>query len=65
MGSFLGSVLGGVFADKWGFNSVNWMGFGAAAASLVVLVLGLWPKRSGMADIDPGVDASAKAQVHS
>jgi len=65
MGSFLGSVLGGVFADKWGFNSVNWMGFGAASASLVVLVLGLWPKRGGMSERDPGPDATAKAQVHS
>lgn len=65
MGSFLGSVLGGVFADKWGFNSVIWMGFGAAAASLAVLVLGLWPQRSSFTNIDPGPDASAKAQVHS
>jgi predicted MFS family arabinose efflux permease len=43
MGGFGGSALGGVLADAYGFNAVNWMGAGAAAVSVVVLVIGLVP----------------------
>ncbi len=39
-GSFIGSLVGGFLADKFGFNAVNWMA--AAAAGLSVVVLWLW-----------------------
>ena len=44
-GGFIGSMLGGVLADKYGFNSVNWMGAAAAGGSIVVLAFGVWPAR--------------------
>jgi Na+/melibiose symporter-like transporter len=43
LGGFLGSALGGVLADRYGFNAVNWMGAGAAALSVLVLVMGMLP----------------------
>jgi predicted MFS family arabinose efflux permease len=43
LGGFAGSALGGVLADRYGFNAVNWMGAGAAALSVLVLVMGLLP----------------------
>lgn len=46
LGGFMGSLLGGVLADRYGFNAVNWMGAVGAGLSVVVLVLGIWPKRS-------------------
>jgi len=49
-GGFIGSLLGGVLADRYGFNAVNWMGAVAAGLSVVVLVIGIWPKRSSAAD---------------
>ena len=39
-GSFVGSLIGGVLADQFGFNAVNWMA--AIAAALSVVVLWLW-----------------------
>ncbi|MDH3680703.1 MAG: MFS transporter [Acidimicrobiia bacterium] len=64
LGSFLGSVLGGVFADRWGFNSVNWMAAAAAAGSVLIALLFLLPKtRSKDADAaaEPVPGAAAKA----
>ena len=43
LGSFAGALLGGVLADTYGFNAVNWMGAGAAAGSIALVVFGLWP----------------------
>jgi predicted MFS family arabinose efflux permease len=43
IGSFVGSVLGGWLADKVGFNAINWMGAIAAGASVLLLIIGLWP----------------------
>jgi len=43
LGGFAGAALGGVLADRYGFNALNWMGAVAAALSVVVLVLGLLP----------------------
>ncbi len=45
LGSFAGALLGGVLADAYGFNAVNWMGAAAAAGSIALLVLGLWPAK--------------------
>ena len=45
LGGFAGALLGGVLADAYGFNAVNWMGAAAAAGSIVLLVLGLWPAK--------------------
>jgi predicted MFS family arabinose efflux permease len=39
-GSFVGSLIGGFLADRFGFNAVNWMA--AVAAGLSVVVLWLW-----------------------
>ena len=43
IGSFLGSVLGGVLADSVGFNAINWMGAAAAGLALLLNILSLWP----------------------
>jgi MFS family permease len=43
LGGFAGAVVGGVLADRYGFNAVNWMGAGAAALSVLVLLAGLLP----------------------
>ena len=56
-GGFIGSLLGGVLADRYGFNAVNWMGAGAAGLSVAVLVVGVWPQRSS--DDDQQTDAPA------
>ena len=61
LGGFIGSLLGGVLADRYGFNAVNWMGAVGAGLSVVVLVLGIWPKRSSGDDVD--VDVVPAAQV--
>jgi predicted MFS family arabinose efflux permease len=45
LGSFAGALLGGVLADAFGFNAVNWMGAAAAAGSIALLVLWLWPAK--------------------
>lgn len=39
-GSFIGSLIGGFLADKYGFNSINWMA--AVAGGLSVIVLWFW-----------------------
>jgi predicted MFS family arabinose efflux permease len=46
LGSFAGALLGGVLAKEYGFNAVNWMGAAAAALSVLVLVLGVWPAKA-------------------
>ncbi|MGI9603300.1 MAG: MFS transporter [Acidimicrobiales bacterium] len=64
LGSFLGSVLGGVFADQWGFNAVNWMAAVAAGGSVVISVLILSPimrAKGQPVDVDPVPGAAAKA----
>jgi len=43
LGGFAGAAIGGVLADRYGFNAVNWMGAIAAALSVVVLLVGLVP----------------------
>lgn len=43
MGSFIGSVVGGLVADKYGFNAVNWMGAIAAGAAVLLTILTLLP----------------------
>jgi len=62
-GGFIGSLLGGVLADRYGFNAVNWMGAAAAALSVLVLVLGIWPKRSSDPDDEGSPLAAPAAQV--
>jgi MFS family permease len=64
LGSFIGSVLGGIFADQWGFNSVNWMAAAAAGGSVAISVLVLWPqvrKSDPDESADPIPGAAAKA----
>jgi predicted MFS family arabinose efflux permease len=46
VGSFLGSLIGGFLADKYGFNAINWMAAVSAAASVVVLWLWLRPREA-------------------
>jgi predicted MFS family arabinose efflux permease len=43
VGSFVGSALGGILADKAGFNSINVMAAIAGGVSVLVLIFGLWP----------------------
>ena len=43
VGSLIGSLGGGFLADKFGFNSVNWFGAGAAAVSVLLLIVWLTP----------------------
>ena len=42
-GSFVGSLVGGVLADSYGFNAVNWIAVVAAGLSVVVLCFLLRP----------------------
>jgi predicted MFS family arabinose efflux permease len=65
MGGFIGSLLGGVLAAKYGFNAVNWMGAAAAGLSVIVLIVGIWPKRQpddndGPVPVPPGAAAAAE-----
>jgi predicted MFS family arabinose efflux permease len=59
LGSFGGSAVGGVLADRYGFNAVNWMGAVAAAASVLVLVAALLPAARRMADVPEPVGTSS------
>ena len=43
IGSFLGSVLGGLLADNVGFNAINWMGAIAAGIATLLIFISLWP----------------------
>jgi predicted MFS family arabinose efflux permease len=65
LGSAVGSAWGGVLADRYGFNAVNWMGAGAAAASVAVLFVGLWPRRPPAAEERPGAPPPSIAPVTS
>lgn len=58
LGGFGGAAIGGVLADRYGFNALNWMGAAAAALSVGVLVVGLLPEaRAGeQADGDDAED---------
>lgn len=49
-GSFIGSLIGGFLADKFGFNAINWMAAAAAGLSVVVLWLWLRPGERRIAD---------------
>jgi predicted MFS family arabinose efflux permease len=42
IGSFVGALLGGLLADKVGFNSILWMGT-ISGIALLLVVFGLWP----------------------
>jgi predicted MFS family arabinose efflux permease len=43
IGSFLGSVLGGMLADKVGFNAINWMAAIAAGLAVLLIFISMWP----------------------
>jgi predicted MFS family arabinose efflux permease len=64
-GSFIGSLIGGFLADKFGFNAVNWMAAVAAGLSFVALWLWLRPGERRIRDAsqegtpDAVADASA------
>ena len=61
--SFLGSVLGGVFADQLGFNAVNWMAAAAAGGSVAIsplLLRPMWRRRLDLT-AQPVPAAAAKA----
>jgi hypothetical protein len=51
IGSFVGSILGGLLADKVGFNAINWMATIAAGLAVLLIIISLWPaerkKRAG------------------
>ncbi len=62
-GGFIGSMLGGVLADAYGFNAVNWMGAVGAGMSVVVLLVWIWPKRSSNDGDRESASAAPAAQV--
>jgi predicted MFS family arabinose efflux permease len=43
IGSFLGSILGGLLADSVGFNAINWMAAIAAGLAVLLIFISLWP----------------------
>jgi predicted MFS family arabinose efflux permease len=43
IGSFIGSLLGGLLADAVGYNAINWMAAISIGASLVLVFFSLWP----------------------
>lgn len=64
MGSFIGSAVGGVVADAYGFNAVNWMGAIAAGAAVLLTLVTLLPvvrrgEHAGDAEPVPGAHAKA------
>ena len=64
MGSFGGSAIGGVVADAYGFNAVNWMAAAAAGAAIAFTVLLLLPvvrRRDIDTETEPVPGAAAKA----
>ena len=56
LGGFIGSLAGGVLADKYGFNAVSWMGAAGAGLSVVVLVVGVWPRAAESATLEQDLD---------
>ncbi len=63
-GGFIGSLAGGVLADKYGYNAVSWMGAAGAALSVVVLIFGVWPRASDdESDASSGSGAEPVPQV--
>jgi predicted MFS family arabinose efflux permease len=59
-GGFIGSLLGGVLADKYGYNAVSWMGAAGAALSVVVLIFGVWPRASDGDDSEASSGSGAE-----
>ena len=53
LGSFIGSLLGGWLADKFGYNAINWMAVISVGAAVLLIFVSLWPaerkKRAGEA----------------
>jgi MFS family permease len=43
LGGFVGSLIGGFASTAFGFNAVNWIGAGAGAAALAILIGRLLP----------------------
>jgi predicted MFS family arabinose efflux permease len=43
IGSFVGSILGGILADKVGFNAINWMAAIAAGLAVLLIFISLGP----------------------
>ncbi|MFA9403380.1 MAG: MFS transporter, partial [Anaerolineales bacterium] len=43
IGSFIGSLLGGWLADKFGFNAINWMAVISVGAAVLLIFVSLWP----------------------
>jgi predicted MFS family arabinose efflux permease len=43
IGSFLGSIIGGILADKVGYNAINWMATVAAGLAVLLIMISLWP----------------------
>jgi predicted MFS family arabinose efflux permease len=43
IGSFVGSIVGGLLADKVGFNAINWMAAIAAGLAGLLIVISLLP----------------------
>jgi predicted MFS family arabinose efflux permease len=42
-GSFIGSLLGGLLADKFGYNAINWMATISIGLSALLVFTSLWP----------------------
>lgn len=42
-GSFIGSLLGGLLADKFGYNAINWMATISIGLSALLVFISLWP----------------------
>lgn len=42
-GSFVGSLMGGLLADKFGYNSINWMATISIGLAVLLVFISLWP----------------------
>jgi predicted MFS family arabinose efflux permease len=43
IGSFIGSLLGGLLAEAFGYNAINWMATISIAGALLLVIFSLWP----------------------
>ena len=62
IGSFVGSILGGLLADSIGFNAINWMAAIAAGLAVLLIFISLWPAERKKRAEEEAALASATAE---
>ena len=63
IGSFLGSIIGGILADSVGFNAINWMAAIAAGLAVLLTFISLWPAERKKLAEDTAAEDTAAAEA--